>query len=90
MLQIDCPFCGTRDETEFVYGGDANRRRPPLDEISQEIWNDYVFLRDNPKGDHREFWYHQHGCRGWLIVSRNTVTHEITNVTFASGMEIQE
>ncbi|PHQ68857.1 MAG: sarcosine oxidase subunit delta [Sneathiella sp.] len=84
MLRIDCPFCGTRDETEFVYGGDASRLRPDMAETSEEVWNDYVFLRPNPKGPHPEYWFHQHGCRSWLKVTRNVVTHEITMVSYAS------
>jgi heterotetrameric sarcosine oxidase delta subunit len=87
MLRIDCPFCGMRDETEFVYGGDAARRRPDLQENSLEVWNDHVFLRDNPKGPHQEYWFHQHGCRSWLQVERNVATHEITNVRFACTNE---
>ncbi|MCR9214555.1 MAG: sarcosine oxidase subunit delta [Proteobacteria bacterium] len=83
MLRIDCPFCGLRDETEFVYGGDASRKRPDLQETSQDVWNDHVFLRDNPKGPHLEYWFHQHGCRSWLKVQRDVATHEITDVRFA-------
>ena len=28
MLRIHCPHCGTRDEVEFRYRGDAGVRRP--------------------------------------------------------------
>ena len=28
MLRLECPICGLRDETEFVYGGDATIVRP--------------------------------------------------------------
>jgi len=84
MLRIDCPFCGLRDETEFTYGGDASRKRPQLEEKSLNVWNEYVFLRTNPMGGHQEYWLHQHGCRSWLKVTRNTVTHEITEVSFAN------
>ncbi len=38
---------------------------------------DYVYLRDNPAGAHRELWYHGAGCRSWLVVARDTRTHQI-------------
>jgi methylglutamate dehydrogenase subunit B len=40
-------------------------------------------LRDNPAGLHRELWYHEQGDRSWLVVTRNTLTHEITKVELA-------
>ena len=32
-----------------------------------------------------ELWYHGGGCRAWLKVRRNTVTHEIFSVEAAAG-----
>ena len=83
MLRINCPFCGTRDHSEFHYGGDATLTRPDQGNTDVATWVDYVFMRDNPMGPHREYWQHLQGCRSWLIVSRNTRTHEITEVTLA-------
>jgi sarcosine oxidase subunit delta len=40
-------------------------------------------VRDNPAGPHRELWYHAAGCQSWLIVTRDTRTHEITAVEAA-------
>ena len=77
MLRIDCPICGLRDETEFSYGGDATVVRPAMDEADPKAWLDYVFMRDNPRGAHREYWHHASGCRQWLVVERDTLTHEI-------------
>jgi len=77
MLRIDCPVCGLRDQTEFTYGGDATRRRPPLDETDPTVWHDFVFLRLNPRGPHREYWHHALGCRHWLVVERDTLSHVI-------------
>ena len=34
-------------------------------------------------GEHRELWYHEQGDRSWLVVTRNTVTHEISKVELA-------
>jgi sarcosine oxidase subunit delta len=45
--------------------------------------HDYMYLRDNPAGDTRELWYHEQGDRSWLVVTRNTITHEITGVELA-------
>jgi heterotetrameric sarcosine oxidase delta subunit len=39
----------------------------------------------NPAGDHNEIWQHSGGCRAHLRVVRNTLTHEISSVTFARG-----
>ena len=82
MLRIKCPFCGERDHSEFTYGGDATIVYPALD-APVEAWIDAVYMRGNPKGPHRERWQHSVGCRLWLIVERDTVTHEVTNVTLA-------
>ena len=83
MLRIPCPVCGTRDETEFVYGGDANVAYPPESEMNSDAWMEPVFLRDNPRGPHRELWQHIHGCRQWLTVERDTQTHSIRGAALA-------
>ena len=76
MLLITCPWCGPRDEVEFRYGGQAGIRYPEEpDALSDEEWAGFLFMRDNPKGDFTERWYHVHGCRRWSDVQRNTVTH---------------
>lgn len=81
MLLITCPWCGPRDEIEFCYGGEAHRARPAEPaELSDGEWADFLFMRRNPKGPHRERWVHSHGCRRWFNVERNTATHEIVRV----------
>ena len=81
MLRIPCPWCGVRDETEFHYGGQAHIARPERpDELSDAEWADYLFMRDNPKGEFAERWVHAAGCRRWFNVQRHTVTHEIVAV----------
>jgi sarcosine oxidase subunit delta len=52
-------------------------RPGPPGAVSDAAWAQYLFVRDNPKGWVRERWVHAFGCRQWLIVVRNTVTHEI-------------
>ncbi len=86
---INHPLLGPRDAQEFVYLGDANLiARPdglsfPDAATAQDAFHDYLYLRSNPAGDHRELWYHEQGDRSWLVVTRNTVTHEITKVELA-------
>ena len=78
MLLIECPHCGPRAETEFNYLGDASVRRPQdPDAVSLAKWCDYVYLRDNPRGPLREWWQHVAGCRRWITVHRDTLTHQM-------------
>lgn len=79
MLRITCPNCGVRDEPEFTFGGPAHLTRP-AGEVTDAVWVDYLFNRDNPKGIHYERWLHSFGCGRWFNVARDTVTHEIRAV----------
>ncbi|MGO9804299.1 MAG: sarcosine oxidase subunit delta [Steroidobacteraceae bacterium] len=79
MMLLSCPYCGARDETEFVCGGTTHIVRPPLD-ASDAQWGGYLFFRDNPKGRLRERWRHAYGCGQWFNVERHTVTHEVLAV----------
>ena len=81
-MRIPCPFCGVRDLTEFAYGGDAGARLPPL-EAPEAVWREAVYLRDNPCGRQWETWQHRAGCGTWLLIERDTLTHEILNVRLA-------
>lgn len=76
MHRINCPWCGVRDEAEFQYQGDATVSRP-APTASENAFFKYVYIRENPKGWHTEWWHHVNGCRQWVKVVRNTVTHEI-------------
>lgn len=80
MIRINCPFCGPRDHSEFSYGGDGSITYPALD-ASIEEWHDAVFLRENKRGPQIETWQHVMGCRMWLKVERDTMTHEVFRVT---------
>ena len=79
MIRIPCPYCGLRDHSEFSYGGDASIVWPPLDAPAED-WQKAVFERENPRGMQQETWQHSQGCRMWLIVERDTLTHEIRSV----------
>lgn len=82
MIRIDCPFCGLRDHSEFTYGKDASITYPELD-ASMEDWVKAVFERENMDGVVLETWHHNNGCRMWLVVERDTITHEIHSVRAA-------
>jgi methylglutamate dehydrogenase subunit B len=87
---INHPILGLRDAQEFIYLGDAALiNRPDGLTATAEEMHDYVYLRDNPAGYHRELWYHEQGDRSWLVVTRNTVTHEITSVEIARDVARQ-
>jgi len=78
MLRIPCPYCGERDEGEFVFGGQSHIARPPQTMATGDReWAEYLFYRDNPRGLHHERWQHRYGCRQWFNLARDTVTHEI-------------
>lgn len=79
MLHIHCPHCGEyREEEEFHYKGQAHIARPINPEAcSDQEWGEYLYFRDNPRGDHREVWFHATGCRKFFNVVRNTLTYEI-------------
>ncbi len=85
MLLITCPHCGPRDHSEFSYEGDATLKRPDPATASPTDWTDYIYLRENPKGKHQELWQHNAGCRAFIRVERDTVTHEITATAPAAG-----
>lgn len=86
MLKLDCPFCGVRDENEFRCGGQSHISRPgPHDQVSDETWAAYLFLRDNPRGWHLERWHHVYGCRQWFNVARHTVSHEVRAIYPMTG-----
>jgi len=84
-MRFRCPICGERDLREFHYAGVALER--PAADAPAEAWHEYVHLRDNPAGETRDLWQHSEGCGAWLVVTRDTVTHEITDVVLAGDAE---
>lgn len=88
-MLIPHPLLGLRDAQEFTYLGDASmlNRPDPDAPDAMAAFCDYVYLRDNPAGIHRELWFHEQGDRSWLVVTRNTVTHEILRAELASDVK---
>ena len=82
---INHPLLGPRDAAEFVYLGDASLiDRPDWQAVdAADRFHEYGYLRENPAGEHQELWYHEQGDRCWLVVTRNTLTHEISKVELA-------
>lgn len=89
---INHPLLGPRDASEFTYLGDAALIHRPDGEAADALQQfvDYGYLRDNPAGLHRELWFHDGGDRSWLVVTRDTTTHEITSVELARDVARKE
>ena len=83
-MRLPCPICGERDRREFYYVGDAVAVARPDPDAGAEAWDAYVHLRANPAGVTRDLWQHEMGCSAWIVVERNTVTHEVIGATLAS------
>lgn len=79
MHRIQCPWCGVRDEAEYQYWGDASVAPANLEGEADSAFA-AVYVRTNPKGWHTEWWHHVGGCRRFVKVVRNTLTHEIAAV----------
>jgi heterotetrameric sarcosine oxidase delta subunit len=88
-MRITCPHCGVRDAQEFSYLGAADPQRPGGMAASEATMAEYVYQRDNPAGVLRELWYHGAGCHAWLVVTRDTRSHEITAVEAARARKTE-
>ena len=81
MQLVECPWCGSREEAEFHYGGQADVAYPAdADTVSDAEWAQYLFFRDNPRGRFTERWVHAAGCRRWFTAVRDTVTYRFDPV----------
>ena len=87
---INHPLLGPRDAAEFVYLGDASLIDRPdwQSDTAADDFYEYQYLRDNTAGETRELWFHEQGDRSWLVVTRNTLTHEITKVELARDVAL--
>lgn len=87
---IPHPLLGPRDAAEFVYKGDASllNRPDPEGPDAETKFYEYAYLRANPAGVHQELWFHEQGDRSWLVVTRDTRTHEILNTELARSVAL--
>ncbi|EIE52074.1 sarcosine oxidase subunit delta [Salipiger aestuarii] len=85
-MLIPHPLLGPRDAQEFTYLGDAALLNRP-EGGDEAAFHAYTHLRDNPAGPHRELWYHEQGDRSWLVVTRDTATHEIVAAELAMDVK---
>lgn len=77
MLLIPCPYCGfARPEIEFRHAGEAHLARPE-EPVSDEVYAEFLYFRDNPKGITAERWRHVHGCGRYFNLLRDTVSDRI-------------
>ena len=86
MLLIECPYCDeARPELEFQYAGEAHVLRPDgSTPVSDEQWAEYLYIRSNTRGLHRERWRHTHGCARFFNAVRDTVKDVIVK-TYRAG-----
>ncbi len=87
MLILHCPNCGRDvDETDLHSGGEAHLTRFGPGSTDQEF-EDYLFMRENPKGVHFERWHHTYGCGKWFHAARCTNTLEVFGTYSAQTLE---
>lgn len=88
-MRITCPYCGERSLDEYVYLGDAKVARPdPAAPDAAAQFYAYGYERQNIAGLHKELWYHSAGCHAWLVVERDTRSHEIASVALAKDVAL--
>jgi len=88
-MRISCPHCGERALDEFSYLGDASVTRPdPAAADAADAFYAFAYERRNVAGPMQELWYHAAGCHAWLVVSRDTRTHEIFEVKLAQDVAL--
>jgi heterotetrameric sarcosine oxidase delta subunit len=78
MMQIVCPHCGPRAQSEFIYERTVDSVAPA--NSSAEDAMAMLFTRSNPRGVDEEIWRHTYGCRAWMVVTRHRVTNAISDV----------
>ncbi len=82
MLLIRCPYCEEeRPELEFRNVGEAHvARSSDLANVSDEDFEKFLYIRENPKGVNYERWRHIHGCGRFFNAVRHTVSDKFLMV----------
>ena len=94
MLLLECPYCCAKcEETELSPGGEAHIKRYGPGSSDQDF-EAYLFMRENPKGVHFERWRHVYGCGKWFHAARCTQSLEVFGTysaqTFEPPQEIKD
>jgi sarcosine oxidase subunit delta len=71
-MQIRCPWCGPRELEEFRF------RSVLADEAAEPVGR--LYDRADTGDTSVEYWQHEHGCRAWLIVTRDPSTARVLDV----------
>jgi len=85
-MLIACPTCGLRPDHEFRSAGEALERPADPQRLDDRQWADYLYHRSNLPGVVAELWWHSMGCRQWLRIERDTVSHRINRVGLAADV----
>ena len=86
---IHCPHCGSRPKEEFtIVAMQRCCARRPMQR--DEAWYRLCLSARQSARPHREYWHHTSGCRRWLVVERDTVTHAVAAVPDAADDSAEE
>ncbi len=77
MLLLHCPNCGPRNAGEFRFGGEVNPRPANPTATSDADWAHYLYMRPNPLGVQKEWWFHRAGCGLWFLAERHTGNNQV-------------
>ena len=80
MLHIKCPYCGTRSQNEFAYGGDATVKRP---ELNKEVSDKGEMVMGGDLDG-----YNSYAQRGNLPTLQHVLTEGIAMLPFLSKLKM--
>lgn len=75
MKLLHCPLNGSRNISEFTYGGEYHVP-PSASDCDNKTWAEHVFFHDNVAGTVIEWWCHTASVF-WFLAERDTRTDEI-------------
>lgn len=97
MQLFPCPFCGDRDEREFLFAGEpgkirpdtARPRRAPGEDLGPPAvpaadWAAYLHARRNARGPVAEVWMHL-PCAELFVMERDSVGMQVLGARSLRG-----
>ncbi len=75
MKRLTCPLNGSRNISEFIYGGEYHADVNP-DDVGDREWAEHVFFHENEAGLVIEWWCHS-ASSCWFLAKRDTRSDEI-------------